>query len=82
MGACMQIMRGVHENMLDLPYMDQDLERTACMADWLGDFDLWHRRCMRNLQFELMPLLPTAVLACSNLCRGAPPEHPSPRSSR
>eukprot|EP00892_Ulva_mutabilis_P008222 jgi/Ulvmu1/5772/UM025_0026.1 len=63
------IMRGVHENMLDLPYMDQDLERSASMANWLSDFDLWQRRCMRNMQFDLMPLLPVAVLACANLCR-------------
>lgn len=67
----MQIMRGVHENMLDLPYMDQDMERTAEMTDWLCDFDLWQRQCMRNMRFELMPLLPVSVLACASLCQGA-----------
>lgn len=71
----MQIMRGVHENMLDLPYMDQDLERTAEMTEWLCDFDLWQRQCMRNMRFELMPLLPVSVLACANLCQGAQPKH-------
>jgi hypothetical protein len=66
-------MRGVHENMLDLPYMDQDLQRTVKMCEWLEDFDVWHRRCMRSMHFELMPLLPVANLASSSMCRGAPP---------
>lgn len=73
-------MRGVHENMLDLPYIDQDLERTAEMTDWLCDFDLWQRQCMRNMRFELMPLLPVSVLACANLCQGALLSPSLPRS--
>jgi hypothetical protein len=69
--SVLQIMNGVHENMLSLPYMDHSMEKTVAMCEWLQHFDVWHGRCMSHMQFELMPLLPTAALAISHLCRSA-----------
>ena len=69
--ACMQIMRGVHENMLEVPYMDQDLARTAAMCDWLCDFDACNTRIFRKQHFSLMPLLHVCTLAAANLCQSA-----------
>ena len=66
---CTQIMDGVHENMLSLPYMDHGLDRTVAMCEWLQHFDVWQRRCHSMQQFELLPLLPAATLAVANLCR-------------
>jgi hypothetical protein len=68
----LQIMNGVHENMLKLPYMDHSMEKTVAMCEWLEDFDVWNLRCMSQMQFELMPLLPAAILGASNLCCCAP----------
>ena len=75
-----QIMGGVHENMLDLPYMDHSMERTVAACEWLQHFDVWSRRCMSRMQFELMPLLPTAALAVSYICGSAPSAQLSARS--
>jgi hypothetical protein len=61
-------MNGVHENMLNLPYMDHSMEQTVAMCEWLEHFDVWNHRCMSKAQFELMPLLPTAVLGAATLC--------------
>ena len=73
LGSVLQIMGGVHENMLTLPYMDHSLERTVAMCDWLQHFDVWHTRCNSRQQYELMPLLPAAVLAVANLCCSTAP---------
>jgi hypothetical protein len=67
----MQIMRGVHENMLDVPYMDQDLGRTTAMCDWMCDHDVWATKIFRKHHFSLTPLLPVSTVAASNLCQSA-----------
>lgn len=58
--------------MLKLPYMDHSMERTVAMCEWQQDFDIWNHRCMSQMQFELMPLLPAAILGASNLCCSVP----------
>lgn len=69
--VCMQIMRGVHENMLDVPYMDQDLGRTVAMCDWMCDYDVCNTKIFSKQHFSLIPLLPVSTLAASNLCQSA-----------
>ena len=69
----MQIMRGVHENMLEVPYMDQDLRRTAAMCDWMCDYDVCNTKIFQKQHFSLMPQLPVSTLAASNLCQSAHP---------
>lgn len=65
----MQIMHGVHENMLEVPYMDQDLGRTAAMCDWMCDYDVFNSKIFRKQHFQLMHQLPVATLATASLCQ-------------
>lgn len=63
MGDAELIFGGIHENLLQLRYMDTHMKRTALATNHLAHADVLLRQCGRRGDFSLLRYMPPVALS-------------------
>lgn len=64
------VVNGVHENMLELAYLDTHMQRTATLFEHLQTADVLLASCRRSMDFRRLAFLPATLLSIRGIVAG------------